>query len=286
MESQYISAKSYLFVPANRQDFIRKAVNVAADVIIIDLEDSVPMAAKAEARGGILETAQRLFSEGKRVAVRVNNDLGNLAADLQSLPLSILHSILLPKAQNAGIIQMIDQYLVDLELQQSWGIGSTSLIPMIESCTGVLNLRSIAKSSPRVRALALGSEDLAADLGVPAVPESLLATCQHMALVAGEARLDALGFPGSIGEFNDLDQLGRNLMQAKSLGFGGALCIHPTQVPIVNQAFAYPLEQQVWARRVIDAMAVAQSHGQGTAKLDGRMLDAPVVALANRILGQ
>ena len=157
---------------------------------------------------------------------------------------------------------------------------------MIETCRGVLNMREIAAATSRIIALALGSEDLSSELGVPPTPESLINVCQQMVLAAGEAGIEALGFPGSIGEFSDREKLSVLLSTAKRLGFSGALCVHPVQVSEVNRVFVFSVEQQRWAERVIAAMETAEQQGQGACKLDGRMIDAPVVTLAHQILAQ
>ncbi|MBU6951374.1 CoA ester lyase [Hahella sp. HN01] len=284
--TSYCHARCYLFIPANRPEFVVKAGGLDADVIIIDLEDSVPRDDKHQARAVLPQIVTALRENGKRVAVRINGDLEHMAADLQALPLADLHSVLLPKTQEAGVIRLICQYLSVLEARQSLEPGSTALTPQIESCKGVLELRDIAAASPRIKALAMGSEDLAAELGAMASPDSLLAACQQIALVAGERRIDALGLPGSMGEFKDLDSYAANLAKAKALGFSGALCVHPNQIPCVNHAFAYTEEQKQWAQRVIATLAQAEQQGLGAANLDGRMLDAPVAALARRILAQ
>ncbi|ABC30269.1 Citrate lyase beta subunit [Hahella chejuensis KCTC 2396] len=284
--TSYRHARCYLFIPANRPEFVAKAGGLDADVIIVDLEDSVPGDDKDKARMALPGIVAELRERDKQVAVRINGDLEHLAADLQALPLADLHSVFLPKTQEAGVIRMICQYLNVLEARRSLTPGVTALTPQIESCKGVLDLREIAAASPRIKALAIGSEDLAAELGAMASPDSLLAACQQMALVAGERRIDALGLPGSIGEFKDLDSYAAHLAKAKALGFSGALCVHPSQIPCVNRAFTYSEEQKQWAQRVVSTMAQAEQQGHGAANMDGRMLDAPVVALARRILAR
>jgi citrate lyase subunit beta/citryl-CoA lyase len=284
--SQLNKPRSYLFVPANRSDFIAKAHLKGADVIVLDLEDSVPQNLKAEVRKELSSAIQYLKEQHQVIAVRINSDLENLSADLAAVDLALVDCLLLPKAEDASVINFITAYLAQLEERQNCVIGSTYLVPMIETCRGVLNMREIANATPRIIALALGSEDLASELGVPPTTESLINVCQQMVLAAGEAGIAALGFPGSIGEFGNREKLSQLLSNAKGLGFSGALCVHPVQVCEANLVFVFSEEQQEWAARVIDAMDTAEQKGQGVCEIDGRMIDAPVVALAHKILAQ
>ncbi|OMH38883.1 CoA ester lyase [Motiliproteus sp. MSK22-1] len=279
-------ARSYLFVPANRPDFIAKAADKNADVIVLDLEDSVPDQAKAEARNQLPTSITQLKTQDQRVAVRINSELEHLTNDLNCLELVQLDSVLLPKVESAGVISLIDSHLSKLEEEQNMAAGSTRLIAMIESSKGVLNAREIAASSPRISSLALGSEDLCAELGVPPTNQSLLGVCQQLVLAAAESSISALGFPGSIGEFSHSEKLDTDLSTAKAMGFHGALCIHPLQVAAVNRIFTYSGEQRRWAKRAIEAMDEATRLGYGACQLDGKMLDAPVIALARQILAQ
>lgn len=278
--------KSYLFIPANNNTFISKAHLRGADVVILDLEDSILPESKPEARLALSSSIEALKARGQKVAVRINNDLGNLSEDLKSIHFNNVEAIFYPKAESAPVIAFIGDYISELESAQGTERESTVLIPMIETCKGVANMRSIAQASSRVSAIALGSEDLCFELGVPPTTDSLLSVCRNMALVAGEAGISALGFPGSIAEFSDLKTLNARLTLAKNIGFHGALCVHPAQVEEINKVFTYSAGQKEWANRVIEAMDMAKKKGQGACKLDGKMIDPPVVALARKIIAQ
>ncbi len=281
---RFHSSRSYLFIPANRADFIAKAHLRGADTIVLDLEDSIPQDQKASARAQLPEAVSILSKHQQAVAIRVNSDLENLSADLPAIDFHQVNSLLLPKAEDASVVNYIETYIAKLERGQQCEEGSTALIPMIETCRGALNMRAVANASPRVIALTLGSEDLSNELGAPPTPDSLLGICQQMALISGEAGIAALGFPGSIGEIDDIEKLTEQLSVAKRLGFSGALCVHPVQVAEVNQIFTFSAEQKQWAERVVAAMAEAEKQGLGVCKIDGRMIDAPVVNLAKQIL--
>lgn len=280
------SYKSYLFVPANQDKFIDKAHLRSADIVVLDLEDSILQESKASARIGLLSAIDRLKDKKQKVAVRINNDLGNLAEDLKSIDYKKVDTILYPKAESGDVISFISEYVTELESDQCADLHSTSIVPMIETCKGVMNMQEVANASSRVSAIALGSEDLSCELGVPPSTESLISVCQKMALVAGEAGISALGFPGSIAEFSDIDKLKYLLTLSKNIGFNGALCIHPAQVLEVNKVFTYSDEQKDWAKRVVESMDAAIKDGKGACKLDGKMIDPPVVALARKIMDQ
>ena len=280
------NARSYLFVPANRPDFIAKVHLKGADIVILDLEDSIPQDQKQSARKQLAEAILQLTEQQQTIAVRINADLENLCSDLAAVDLTRVKCLLLPMTEDASVIRFIEKHLNQLEQRQGCDEGSTALVVMIETCRGVANMREIAQATPRIIALSLGSEDLSSELGVEPSPESLTGVCRQMVLAAKEAGIDALGFPGSIGEFSDLEKLNQMLNSARNMGFSGSLCIHPAQVAAVNDIFVYSEQQQRWAARVIDALQQAEQQGLGTCKLDGRMLDAPVAALARQILAR
>ncbi len=280
------SSRSYLFVPANRPDFVAKAHLRGADTIVLDLEDSIPQDQKANARAQLSGAVSALGKQQQAVAIRVNSDLENISADLSAIDFRQVNTLLLPKAEDASVIQYIETYIAEIEQRKQCEVGNTSLIPMIETCRGALNMREVANASPRIIALTLGSEDLSNELGAPPTPDSLLGVCQQMALISGEAGIAALGFPGSIGEIDDIKTLSEQLSVAKRLGFSGSLCVHPVQVAEVNRIFTFSAEQKEWAARVVAAMNEAENKGLGVCKIDGRMIDAPVIALAHQILAE
>lgn len=277
---------SYLFVPADQPKYIDKAVSKGADVVILDLEDSVPAANKPAARELLKSQLSKLSDKGQTVAVRVNAELINLYEDILAIDLSKVSYILLPKAEEGAVVQWICEFIETLEQHQGCQLGKVKLIPMVESCLGLNNLRQISKASERVCAIALGSEDFANELGVQPTRESLQGICQQMILATTEAKIAALGFPGSIANINDIAKLNSDLTLAKSMGFAGALCIHPKQVDEANKVFSYSEEQLIWASQVLEAMEKAEQEGLGVIKLNGKMIDAPVVSLARKILNR
>ncbi len=277
-------ARSFLFIPANRADFLNKAHTRGADAIIVDLEDSIPSEQKKAAREQVNSALGILNSNNQLAAVRVNGDLSNLVKDLEILDLGKLSAIVLPKVEYPGMMKTLDAFLSTLEVKQGLTPGSTKLIGMIESAEGGCALQEISLSTRRLIAIAIGSEDFSADIGCEPCEEALLGICQEMIMAARRAGIAALGFPGSIGEISDLEKLRSQISRARKMGFNGALCIHPAQVSIVNSGFGYSEAQFEWAERVVSEMKKAELAGHGVCQIDGQMIDAPVLARAHRIL--
>jgi citrate lyase subunit beta/citryl-CoA lyase len=154
----------------------------------------------------------------------------------------------------------------------------------VESPAALFGLPAIAGAHPRVAALTLGPEDFCAALG--AVPERGALIGPNLAILcaARAAGILPLGFIGSIGAFGDIAAFGEMVREARRLGFRGAMVVHPTQVTAANEAFAPTPEEVDWARRVVAGDAEARARGQGAFRLDGKMVDPPVVRRAQEIL--
>jgi citrate lyase subunit beta/citryl-CoA lyase len=253
-----------LFCPANRPDRYQKAVD-AADVVVLDLEDAVPAAGKAEARAALVATPM----DPERVIVRVNSVASaEHAADLEALRATAYRRIMLPKAEDA---------------RQLATVCELSVVALCETPLGVLNAAEIA-AAPNTIALMWGAEDLIAaiggrtsrfadghyrDVALHARSSVLLAAAAH-----GRPAIDSVYVA-----IDDLDGLGAEAEDAAACGFALKACIHPRQVPVVRGAFR-PDEAQVrWARRVL----AAASDG-GATSVDGQMIDAPLVRQAEAVI--
>ena len=261
-----------------------KAHTRKADVVIVDLEDSIPLTQKQTARENINSALDALRENRQTAFVRVNGDLSNLVKDLEMLRLERLSAIVIPKVEYVGMVKVLDSFLSTLEAAQGLVSGSTKLVATIESAVGGLSATEISTSSGRLIALAIGSEDYAADIGCEPCEEALLGVCQNLIMAARQAGIVALGFPGSISEISDFEKLQSHVRKARAMGFSGAMCIHPSQVPIVNEGFAGDAALHDWADKVVLAMREAALAGKGTCQVDGQMVDAPVLARAERVI--
>ncbi|ANY15118.1 HpcH/HpaI aldolase/citrate lyase family protein [Bordetella pseudohinzii] len=262
--------RTALFVPANRPDRIPKALATGADTVIVDLEDAVEHLAKDSARQALLDFLDA--HPDARLWVRINDASTPWHdADLQALRgRATVSGIVLPKAESMAQVRHVAQ-------------TNIPVIPIVETAQGVLNLGEIA-ATPGVQRLAFGSLDYSLDLSMTPDTEGADLVLDHARVqlllhgrVAGLAQPLYGVFPG----IQDTTGLRAAAIRARDMGFGGLLCIHPTQVPVVHEAFLPPLADLEWARQVVRAH---RDSGLAAFKLDGKMIDAPVIARARRLL--
>jgi citrate lyase subunit beta / citryl-CoA lyase len=248
--------RSYLFVPGNRPDRFAKAYSSGAEAVIIDLEDAVPPGEKLTARAN----AAAWVSPEHPVFIRINGP-----DDFAVCKLPGVAGIVLPKAERVEDLPQIDK----------------PVLPIIETARGFWNLPALAHA-PHVQRLMFGSIDFQLDLGIHGEGEELLYFRSQIVLVSRIAGLPA-PVDGVTTLFDSPDAVRADAQRARRLGFGAKLCIHPKQVPVVNQCFGPTPEQEAWARRVVDAAAKA---GGAAISVDGEMIDRPVLARALELLKQ
>jgi len=256
--------RSFLFVPGNRPERFDKACAAGADVTLIDLEDAVAPADKASARDAI----RAWLSPSKAVYLRINGaDTTWFQEDLALLRLPGIHGVVLPKAEHSAFITEIHDAAPGLPV-----------IALIESALGLRNLESIAAAG--IARFAFGSIDFQLDLGIAGEREELLFARSPLVLVS---RLAGLPPPvdGVTVALDDPTQLADDIAYARRLGFGGKLTIHPRQVEAVNAGFLPPAAEIEWAERVLAAAAAANGNA---VRLDGKMIDKPVIDRATAIV--
>lgn len=266
-------ARSFLFVPATRPERFAKALASGADAVIIDLEDAVAPGEKAQARQLLAQAWPGLATAGRaRVLVRVN--AGNTAwhgDDLNLLGGLGVAGVVLPKAEHAAQLSHVAAVLGP----------ACVLVPLIESVAGLDAADALARS-PQVLRLAFGNLDFQADAGLACGPDEAELTAVRLALLLASRRAQLPSpIDGVTADLQDTAQLARDLLRSRSGGFGAKLCIHPSQVAPVNATFTPSPAEIDWARRVL---AASQAAGGGVVCLDGRMVDAPVLRLAQRTL--
>jgi len=277
--------RSMLYVPATSEKFIEKAHERGADAIKIDLEDAVALAEKARARTLVRSAAKTVARGGADVLVRVNRPLRMAVDDLEASVWPEVHGLVLPKVESADHIGFLAEIITEVEDERDMQRGHIKLMALIETPRGYSNVRDIAHSSERLSAIALGQEDFSAEMGM-VEPEgmSLLSYYQTVQVAAREAGILPIGYPGSIAEFTDLELFKSNALVARKLGFDGGACIHPKQVPILNEAFTPTDEEIDRSERMVAAYDAAMAAGDGAVAFEGKMIDVPVVARAERIL--
>ena len=263
---------NFLFVPGTRPERFIKALDSGANGVVLDLEDAVAQEDKESARAAI-RASWPTFSadQKKRLVIRTNSPGSQFySADLILAQELQVGCLLIPKSES---VDQINGAALVLE--------NTAIIPMIETAVGLDRLREIANANQVLR-LALGNLDLQADLGMVCDPqETELQTARYQIVLASRLAHIAPPIDGVTPSTDDLQRITDDAERAKRMGFGGKLCIHPKQVPIVQAAFM-PTEEEIhWAKRVIEA---DQASKGGAVKLDGKMIDRPVVILARRTL--
>jgi citrate lyase subunit beta / citryl-CoA lyase len=277
--------RSILSVPGLRQRFIDKAAGVPADVILLDLEDSVPSARKVEARERVRAALPSFDKRGRLLFVRPNDlATGLLELDLDAVVGPGLDGIHLPKTHNAQILERVDHYLTLLEHARGLQPGGLRIIAWIESTEGVANVESICRASPRLIAASMGAEDYATSLGVMRTREGL--EIEYARARVANAALAAALVPIDCPEpdYQDLVHFERDIRHARALGYRGKYYIHPNQVEIANRVFAPSPEQLAWAERVRDAYEAGEREGLGAVGLDGAMVDRPIYVRAIELL--
>ena len=282
--------RTLLFAPGSRAELLSKAQLGAADAMIFDLEDSVPLNAKDEARKNV----QQALALGlkKPMYLRISNPrAGDYLADLGVLAnqsLVNVAGVALPKADDAQDIETVSKALQEIEIKAGVVVGSLSILPMIETCLGLRNSFDIAKSSKRVSGMALASAeegDFMVDLGGRWTPRSLALNYPRSKLVV-DSRAAGLEWivDGVFMNLKDTQMLREECLIARELGFVGKMAIHPTQVDVMHEVFSPSAEEIEYARGMIAAFREGEARGVGAVKYQGMMVDYANVRLAERTL--
>lgn len=273
--------RSILFVPADRPRFIERAHERGADAIQLDLEDAVAPADKPAARAALPQAIAGLAARSVPVVVRINRAWREAFADLDAAVRPGVQAITLPKVEEPGHVRAMAELIGEFERERGLPVGRIGLLLLIESPAALPRLPRLAGCSPRVIAMTLGPEDYCLAAGCEPSTEALLGPSLAVAQACAAAGRLPLGFVGSIAAFDDLEAFRAMVAQARRLGFRGAAVVHPSQVPILNAGFGPSPEELAWAQRVVTA---AQAAGEGAFRLDGRMVDRPVLLRAQRWL--
>jgi len=281
---RYPGWRSILFVPANVPRFAAKAPGVGADAVQVDLEDSVPESEKDQARRVVAAVAAQVRSAGADVIVRINRPISQAVRDVEAAVGPAVDAITVTKVDGPSHIRLIDELISECELRAGLELGHTKINAVVETAQAFAALDEIAAASPRIGSMMLGSEDFALELGAEPDDEVLLGPKQRMIIAARAAGLAPLGYIGTIAGFADPQAFRRMVRRSRRFGFEGGTCIHPSQVAILNDEFGVKAEEVEFARKVMVGNAEALAAGRGSFQIDGRMIDAPIVERARRVL--
>ncbi|NYT38701.1 CoA ester lyase [Allopusillimonas soli] len=275
--------RSMLFVPASSDRFIESAVRRKADVLQIDLEDSVAPQDKETARARVEDIARKFVAAGFDVTVRINRPWRMAIADIAHAVCAEVAALVLPKVPDAAYVRYIGEILDEIEAEKGLPIGHTRLIPMVEDAEGLENMSAIARGA-RVAGMIIGAEDLAATMRMSVSDDALYIPNVMAVAACRRAGIVPIGFVGSVADFKDEDEFREKIRRARGLGFDAAFCIHPKQVDIVNEEFAPKAADVEVARALVAEFEKQKAEGRAACTFNGRMVDMPVVIQARQLI--
>jgi citrate lyase beta subunit len=264
---------------------IRKATTLDVDCVCMDMEDGVALNRKPEARSTIAEALQTLdFGRSERLARLNAIGSGFEAEDLEAALSGRPDGIVIPKVESAGQIRWASQVIASYEAQNGWPAGGIGLLVVVETARGIVNLSQIVAADPRLQAVIFGAEDFAGDIGATRTKEGWEVFYARSAVVTHASAFGLQAIDMVYIDFHDLQGLRQQALEGARLAFAGKQVIHPNQVAPVQEAFTPSAEAIAYAQRVIRAFEENQQAGKGAFGLDGKMIDAPILKTAERVI--
>lgn len=279
--------RSLMFVPAHNKKLLDSSVRRDADVLLLDIEDSVPIYDKQMARDNIKEFVKRNDLSGKLIFPRVNDrESGELLQDLYQLTINGVNGFMYPKATQGEDIYFVGKLLETIEYEKHIPVGTFKLIPLIETAGSIVNIKDICTASPRVCAVTFGCEDYVTDLrGKHDLDGNSIFFARNEIVNAARATgvipIDTVHI-----RVHDLEDLEKNLKIAKNLGFEGMLILNPKELPLCHQYFSPSEEEVAWASEMVQLADEAVAEGKGVAVKDGKFIGPPMVKMAKNIISK
>ena len=286
MQIDYLM-RSLMFVPAHNMRLMNSACKTQADVLLLDLEDSVqPIENKQVARNNIKKYISEGKFENRVIFPRVNDrESGHLLQDVYQLTINGVMGFMYPKATKGEDIYFFGKLLETIEAEKGFSKGTFKIIPLIETTGAVINIKDICNACPnRTVAVAFGCEDYITDLqGMHDADYNSIFTARSIiamgAREAGIIPIDTVHI-----KVHDLEDLEKNLTIAKSLGFEGMLVLNPKELPLVHQYFSPSKEQVEWANDILKLSEESFKEGRGVAVIDNKFIGPPMIKMANDII--
>ena len=280
--------RSLMFVPAHNERLMLSASRSNADILLLDIEDSVqPLANKQVARDNIVRFVREGLFQSRNLFPRVNDrESGQLLKDVYQLAIEGVRGFMYPKARCGEDIYFIGKLLETIEYDKGFAPGTFKLIPLIETTGAVMNIQDICKASPRVIAVAFGCEDYVADLeGKHDIEGQSIFFARNMivngAHNCGVAAIDTVHI-----RVHDLEDLEHNLILSKKLGFDGMLILNPKELPLCHRYYSPSPEEVEWAVEMVKLSEEAILEGRGVAVKDNKFIGPPMVKMAKDILAK
>ena len=277
--------RSLMFVPAHNQKLLDSSVRRDADVLLLDIEDSVPVYDKQLARDNIKTFVQRDDLNGKLIFPRVNDrESGELLKDLYQLTIPGITGFMYPKSTKEEDVYFVGKLLETIEYEKQIPVGTFKLIPLIETAGAIVNIKEICTACTRVIAVAFGCEDYVTDLRGKHDSEGQSIFYARNAIVNAARAAGILPIDTVHIKVHDLEDLEKNLILSKNLGFEGMLVLNPKELPLVNLYFSPSEEEVAWAEEMVSLAEQAVKEGQGVAVKDNKFIGPPMVKMAKKIL--
>ena len=279
--------RSLLFIPGNSPVLLEEALHCPADALIPDLEDTVPLAEKENARTIVAGALPTFAYHSRTVIPRINSlDSGLAEPDLEAIVGPDIWGINIGKTEKPADMIRIDSILSRLERNRGIEVGTIKLIPLLESALALINAYPIAISSSRIVGLAFGAEDFTKDMGIERTDLGKEIEHPRYAISVAARAANIKSFDTPLMNFENKDSLEHDIKKAISIGYSGKLAIHSSQVTLINQLFVPSEDQIQQAKQIIDAAEKAELEGKGSTSLDGKMIDVPIVERAKKLLAK
>ncbi|MFC1945592.1 HpcH/HpaI aldolase/citrate lyase family protein [Chloroflexota bacterium] len=279
--------RSVFYIPANREDFIKKAPEMPADVIVFDLEDSVPPAEKAKGRELTRKNLKHAGSGGAQVYVRVNCwDTGMTNIDIEAAFGEGLDAIVLPKCAGPDHVQRLEWKLEEMEQRFNMEPGSIEIQLLIETAKGMMNVYESACASPRVNSLVFGVVDYTTDMRVPLnQPLGEEQKWARARLACAARAADILAIDSPYVAVKDVEGFTIDTLYGKNLGFEGRMLVHPDQIEASHKIYTPDPERVQWAKEVVKVFEEEGiTKGSAAIMYKGKMIDTPVYTSAQNVL--
>lgn len=288
MKINYLT-RSLMFVPAHNSKLMESASRVQADVLLFDIEDSVqPIENKQLARDNIIKyVSEGVFSD-RIIFPRVNDrESGQLLKDVYQLTIPGIEGFMYPKAKKGEDIYFFGKLLETIEYEKGIPIGTFKIIALIETSGAVLNIQDICTACPnRLVAVAFGCEDFVTDLGGKHDIEGQSIFTPRAIIAMGAKANEIIPIDTVHVRVHDLEDLEKNLVLAKKLGFEGMLVLNPKELPLVHKYFSPSEEEVSWAEEMLKLSEEAVSLGKGVAVKDNKFIGPPMVKMAQKIINK
>lgn len=279
--------RSLLFVPAHNTKILESAIRRDADVLLLDIEDSVPIYDKQLARDNIKDFVKRDQLHDKLIFPRVNDrESGELLKDLYQLTIDGVTGFMYPKATKGEDIYFVGKLLETIEYEKSIPIGTFKIIPLIETTGAIVNIKDICTACSRVCAVAFGCEDYVTDICGKHDPEGSSIFFARNEIVNAARATGVIPIDTVHINVHDLEDLEKNLKISKNLGFEGMLILNPKELPLCHQYFSPSKEEVEWAIEMVQLAKEAVAEGKGVAVKNGKFIGPPMVKMAQNIVSK